>query len=70
MEANEMNLTTNYCTGCYQTLRPFSGCLCQPPCPPPPCDFCPPPRQNCCGFGGSNMLYFAIGYLIAKNNQK
>lgn len=65
-----MNLTTNYCTGCYQDLRPFSGCLCQPPCcPPTPYNPYQPPR--CCnGFGGSNILYFAIGYLIAKNTKE
>ena len=71
---NEMNITTKYCAGCYQDLRPFSGCLCQPfgcgcvqpPFPPnPPC----PNNAPRCGFDGSNMIYFAIGYLIAKNSR-
>lgn len=64
MEANKMNYTTKYCPGCYQDLRP---CGCCPP-PSPCCHPHHPPRcgcnQNC---GDNSILFFAIGYLIAKN---
>ncbi|MGN1201046.1 MAG: hypothetical protein ACI4R8_02130 [Candidatus Caccovivens sp.] len=57
-----MNYTTRYCPGCYQDLRP---CGCNPPCPCRP--HCRPPR---CDFGcgqTNELLFFAIGYLFAKN---
>lgn len=98
----KMYLTTRYCPGCSQDLRPFSDCWndcgyhrhshcncqfpcdwncqpscdchrpCRPPCHhpicPPRCD-CRPHSSPLCGCnqfcGSDNILYFAIGYLIA-----
>lgn len=66
-----MNYSTKYMTGCYQDLRPFSGGYCPPQRPSPCC--CPPPCPPQCGVGnmidGNNLIYFMIGYLIAKNNK-
>ena len=78
-----MKYSTAYKNGFFQDLRPFGnccpgygqnwqncGCGCQPNCAPRCFPQTPLPcgMNTCCSQ--SNLVYFAIGYLLASNNSQ